>query len=137
MTTNKNSLKGIKAREKKQKEAEEKALCEAYAIGKLGSEQNLVKLCNEKKGLWYLPVFDDDGNVEKMLILRPVDRLTLSMASSKSDDGLYVFLESAMRDCVIEEYSDMDIFEIEDMFIAAALAFQKMMEGRRVSILKR
>ena len=136
--SNKNSIKAIRDRDRVEKETALKVKCEAYAIGKLGDEQKLIALSNQNKGLWYLPVLDEEENIEKMLILKPIDRNILSFASTKlADDGLYSFLESAMRECTIAEYSDMDIIEDDDYFIPAANSFNKILEGKKTALLKR
>ncbi len=135
---NKNSLKAIRERERVEKEDALRIKCEEFAIKKLGDVEKLKALSNKHKGLWYLPVLDDEENVEKMLILRPIDRNILSFASTKlQDDGLYSFLESAMRECTIAEFSDMDIIEDDDYFIPAANSFNKILEGKKTALLKR
>lgn len=135
---NKNSLKAIRERERIENETVLKAKCEEYAIKKIGDAEKVKQLSNKHKGLWYLPVLDDEENVEKMLILKPIDRNILSFASTKlTDDGLYSFLESAMRECTIAEFSDMEIIEDDDYFIPAANSFNKILEGKKTALLKR
>jgi hypothetical protein len=48
------SLKKIREREKKQKDDELKAKCQALANERYG-EQKVVELSNANKGLWFLP----------------------------------------------------------------------------------
>jgi len=135
---NKNSLKEIKAREEKEKQAEIIAKCEAIAIKRLGDLEKLKQLSNKHKGLWYLPIIDDDGNIEKLAILKPIDRNILSYASTKmQDEGLYAFLESAMNECILSEYSDREIIEEDDYFLPAAGQFNKLIEGKKAYMLKR
>jgi hypothetical protein len=132
------TLKELKEKERKEREAIERQKCEEYATRKAGDASKLVEFSNKYKGLWYLPAFDDQDNIEMMLVLKPINRNILSLASTKLEDGgLYVFLETAMRECIIEDLSDMDMMEIEDYFIPAAMQFQKIMEGKRVSMVKR
>lgn len=135
---NKNSLKAIREKEQKEREAEIRALCEKLAIERVGSEDALKQLSNKHKGLWYLPALNEDGSIDKMLILKPIDRHILSYASTKiTDDGLYIFLESAMNECVIKDFSDIEMIDDDDYFIPAANSFNKMLEGKKTTLLKR
>lgn len=135
---NKNTLKEIREREKKEKENRIKALCETIASERCGGIEKLVAFSNKHKGLWYLPALTDDEQVEKLLVLKPIDRNILSFASTKiSDDGLYAFLEAAMRECVITEISDMVMLEDDEYFISAANSFNKIMEGKKTLLVKR
>ncbi|MGQ0739140.1 MAG: hypothetical protein ACT4OJ_08795 [Bacteroidota bacterium] len=140
---NKGSLKEIREREKKEKELRIKEQCEKIAIERCGSEDDLVKLSNAHKGLWFLPTLTEDEQIEKLLILKPIDRHILSFASTKiTDDGLYAFLEAAMRECVIEKIgekviSDMVMLDDDEYFISAANSFQKVMDGKKTALVKR
>lgn len=136
---NKNSLKEIKARETAQKEKEIIAKCEAIAIERLGGDANeLVKLSNANKGLWFLPIVNENGEIEKLAILKPIDRHILSYASTKmQEEGLYIFLEAAMSECMIQEHSDMEILNEDDYFLPAAGQFNKLIEGKKAYMLKR
>jgi hypothetical protein len=135
---NSSTLKDIRERERKEKESELRAKCEVKAIERLGSEDAVKSLSNKYKGLWYLPAFDEQGEVEKMLILKPIDRNILSYASTKiQDEGLYSFLEAAMNECVIKEHSDMDMISDDDYFISSANSFNKILEGKKTALLKR
>jgi hypothetical protein len=135
---NTETLKQMRERKQKEIDAVLRSKCEEYAISKVGSAEELVKLSNQVGGLWYLPTLDEQNNIEKMLILKPITRTTLSYASTKiEDEGLYTFIEVAMMECIIKEYSDMDIMEDEEAFISAANKFQKTMEGKKTALLKR
>lgn len=135
---NAGSLKEIRDREKKEKELELREKCEVIAIERCGDADKVKQLSNTHKGLWYLPAINDDGSIEKLLILKPIDRNILSYASTKiSDDGLYAFLEAAMKECVISEHSDMVMLEDDEYFISAANSFNKIMEGKKTALVKR
>ncbi len=135
---NKNSLKEIRERERQEKEKEIRDKCEAIAIERYGDVNTLINLSNKTKGIWYLPHIDDDGNVLKLLILKPIDRNILSYASTKiEDEGLYAYLEACMRECTIKEHSDMDMYDDEEIFLSAANRFNKVMEGKKTFLVKR
>ena len=96
----------------------------------------MVAWSNQNKGLWYLPIVDYNGNIEKCLILRPITRHILSYASTKiEDEGLYTFLEAAMRECMIE--GDSEILDDDEYFIPAAMQFNDIMKGKKAMLLKR
>lgn len=133
-----NTLKEIKDREKAEKESSVRSLCEELAIQRAGSQEALVAISNKSKGLWYLPAIDDDGQVEKLLVMKPIDRNILSFASTKiTDEGLYAFLEVAMRECMIADLSDKEMIEEDEYFISAANSFNKIMEGKKTMLVKR
>lgn len=133
-----NTLKEIKDREKAEKESSVRQLCENLASERAGSQEALVALSNKNKGLWYLPALTDDGGIEKLLVMKPIDRNILSFASTKiSDEGLYAFLEAAMRECVIPELSDKEMMEDDEYFISAANSFNKIMDGKKTMLVKR
>jgi hypothetical protein len=135
---NKSSLKAIKEREKKEREDLTKGKCESYLREKYGDKISTADLSNKHKGLWFLPVLDEEEKVEKLLVLKPIDRNILSYASTKiQDEGIYSFLEAAMRECAISEVSDMDIFDNDDYFIPTANSFQKILDGKKTMMLKR
>ncbi|RXK57569.1 hypothetical protein ESA94_20435 [Lacibacter luteus] len=137
--TNKSTIKEIRERERKEKEDLIKSKCEELAIQKLGSKEALVQLSNKYKGLWYLPILDEnEEEIIKLLILKPIDRHILSYASTKiEDEGLYIFLEAAMNECVIKEHSDMDVITEDEYFIPAANKFNKILEGKKAFMVKR
>lgn len=137
---NKESLKQIKAREKKEQDDKIREMCELLAIQRLGEggENRIKELSNQYKGLWYLPALNEDGTVEKMLVFKPIDRHALSYASTKiTDEGLYAFLEAAMNECLVKELSDVDMMVEDDYFIPAANTFNKIIEGRKTTLVKR
>lgn len=132
------TLKQIKERERKEQEEEMRAKCEKYAAEKYGEDQ-VKQWSNKFKGLWFLPVLDDDGNIVKMAIMKPIDRYILSHASTKiEDEGLYIFLEACMRECLVNQDDEGNfIIDDEETFIPAANKFNKIMEGKKVAFLKR
>jgi CRISPR/Cas system CSM-associated protein Csm2 small subunit len=130
------SVKEIRARERKQKEEELKQACEKLANERF-TETQMKKWSTEHKGLWFLPVMDSEGDkIEKLAIMRPITRSILSYASTKiQDEGLYEFLEVAMRECFVA--GDKEILEEDDYFIPAANSFNKILEGKKAALLKR
>lgn len=129
------SIKAIKKREAEEKAKALREACEKVAIEKYTKEQ-LAKWSNEYKGLWFLPVLDEDGNIEALGIMQPITRSILSYASTKiMDEGLYEFLEAAMRECWIE--GDTRILDDDDYFIPASQQFNKILEGKKAALVKR
>ena len=129
------TIKEIRERDKKLKEAALLEKCQARAI-EIWGEDELKKMSNKSKGIFYLPVFGDDDEIEKMALMKPIDRNILSYASTKiTDEGLYAFLEAAMRECFIA--GDSEILDDDDYFIPASNAFNKILEGKKASLLKR
>ena len=130
------TLKEMRDRERTEKENKLKAQCEALAIERHG-EKAIKQWSNEHKGLWYLPVMDDaEEKIEKMIIMRPINRSILSYASTKiEDEGLYTFLEQCMRECYVA--GDMEIIDEDEYFISAAMKFNKIMDGKKAALLKR
>lgn len=130
------TLKEIRKREKEDQDAKLRQLCEDLAIERY-TEDQLKKWSNQNKGLWYLPVMGEDGeSIEALAIMKPINRNILSYASTKiSDDGLYAFLEQCMRECWLE--GDTSILDDDDFFIPAAMQFNKILEGKKATLLKR
>lgn len=129
------SIKAIRAREKELEDNALKALCESWAVEKFKKEQ-IAKWSNEHKGLWYLPVVKEDGSLEALAIMKPINRHILSYATTKlSDEGLYAFLEVAMRECFVA--GDMCILDDDEYFIPCANKFNAIIEGKKASLLKR
>jgi len=109
--------------------------CNALANARYG-EDEVKKMSNANKGIFFLPVMGDDDEIEKMALMKPIDRNILSYASTKiTDEGLYAFLEAAMRECFIE--GDREILDDDEYFIPAANSFNKILEGKKASLLKR
>jgi hypothetical protein len=76
---NKNSLKEIREREKAEKDKGYRDQCETILTTRIGGDSSrIAELSNKNKGLWYLPALDEEGNVEKMMVLKPIDRNILS-----------------------------------------------------------
>lgn len=131
----KETLKEIRERDRKIAETELLAKCEAWAVEKFGEDQ-VKRWSNEHKGLWYLPVTDEEGNIEACLILKPINRHVLSFASTKiEDEGLYTFLEACIRECKVA--GDDVILDDDEYFIPCAMKFNKMLEGKKAALLKR
>jgi hypothetical protein len=130
------SLKDIRAKEKAAQEETLRAKCAAIANERFGEDQ-LKKWSNEHKGLWFLPVMDETGEKIEMLgIMQPINRHILSYASTKiTDEGLYAFLESCMRECWVD--GDSAILDDDDYFIPAAMKFNSILEGKKAALLKR
>jgi|GEM_PF-3777460 len=129
------SIKEMRTREKQEKEKALREKCEAWAVERFG-EQELKALSNKHKGLWYLSIVDDEGNIEKCLVLQPINRHILSYASTKiAEDGLYVFLEAVMRECAVG--GDQEVIEEDDYFIPAAMVLDDILKGKKASLLKR
>jgi CRISPR/Cas system CSM-associated protein Csm2 small subunit len=130
------SIKAIRKREKEEQEKKLRDLCAAKVNEQFGEEQ-LKKWSSEHKGLWFLPVMDETGEIiEALGILKPITRSVLSYASTKiQDEGLYEFLEAAMRECWIA--GDTVILDEDDYFIPAAQQFNKILEGKKASLVKR
>ena len=133
---NTSSLKEIRKREKAEKETALRLKCEALAIDRYG-EDAVKQLSNKHKGIWYLPVLDEeDEHIEMLALMKPIDRHILSYASTKIEgEGLYAFLEACMNECFIE--GDRDIIDDDTYFIPAANSFNKILEGKKASLLKR
>jgi len=131
----KGSLKEIKAREKKEEEERLRKLCHEYADRVHGADQ-MKKWSIENQGLWFLPILDDDGSIEALGIMRPINRSILSYATTKiQDEGLYEFLEAGMRECWIA--GDVRILEDDEYFLPAANQFNKIVDGKKAALLKR
>jgi hypothetical protein len=130
------SVKEIRKREAEQREKELRERCETLAIERYTKEK-IAKWSNANKGLWFLPILDEDGEkIEALAIMRPITRSILSYASTKiQDEGLYEFLEVAMRECFVE--GDQCILDDDNYFIPAANQFNKILEGKKAALLKR
>lgn len=130
------SVKQIRDRERKEKEQKLRDKCAKIANERFG-EDKMKKWSVENQGLWFLPILDEDGeNIEAIAIMRPITRSILSYASTKiQDEGLYEFLEVAMRECFIE--GDKSILDDDTYFIPAANQFNKILEGKKAALLKR
>jgi hypothetical protein len=134
-STNGKSVKAIKQKEQEAKDRELVLKCEKLAHERYTEEQ-VKKWSNENKGLFFLPVTDDDGEIEKLAVMRPINRNILSYASTKiTDEGLYAFLEACMRECFID--GDKEILDDDNYFIPAANTFNRILEGKKAHLLKR
>lgn len=134
-TTNGQSLKAIKAKESQEQEAQLRAKCEQLAKEKYGEEQ-VVKWSNANKGLFFLPILDSEDAIEKLAILKPINRNILSYASTKlADEGLYSFLEVILKELWIE--GDREIIDEDEYFIPAANKLNKILDSKKAALLKR
>jgi hypothetical protein len=134
-SSNRETLKQIRLREAKEKEVLLLEKCNAFANEKYGEEE-MKKMSVANKGLWFLPVVNDDESIEKLGIMKPINRHILSHASTKiEDEGLYVFLEACMRECWV--IGDEEILDEDEYFIPAAMKFNKIMESKKVAFIKR
>lgn len=129
------TVKDIRRKEQQAKDQAIKEACQKLASEKYTEEQ-VVKWSNANKGLFYLPICDNDGNIIKLGIMKPINRHILSYASTKiNDGGLYEFLEACMRECWIA--GDEDILDDDNYFIPASNTFNKILEGFKAHLLKR
>jgi hypothetical protein len=129
------TIKEIRKEEAKIKADEIKAKCEALAKETYGDDQ-LKKWSVENKGIFYLPILDEDGDIIKMAVLKPITRGILSIASTKIEDsGMYEFLEVVLRACWIA--GDTEIMEEDEYFIPAVQKLQKLIEGYKADLVKR
>ncbi len=132
---NKSAIKSMRAKEKAEHDEALKAKCKVYANQKFGEEE-LNKLSNTHKGLWFLPILDDDDEITAIGILKPIDRNIMNYASTKvNDEGLFTFLEVILRSCWVA--GDDEIKEDEETFIAAANALNKIVENKKAALVKR
>jgi hypothetical protein len=130
------SVKAIREREQQAKEVQLREMCNKLANERY-TEAQMKKWSNEFKGLWFLPVLNQEGDkIEQLAIMRPITRTILSYASTKiQEEGLYDFLEAAMRECWVE--GDKVILDEDEYFIPAANQFNKILEGKKAALLKR
>jgi hypothetical protein len=130
------SVKQIRERERKEKEKKLHEECVKLSNERY-TEPQMKKWSIEHQGLWFLPVMDETGEkIEALAIMRPITRSILSYASTKiQDEGLYEFLEAAMRECFVE--GDKTILDNDEYFIPAANQFNKILEGKKAALLKR
>lgn len=131
------SVKQIRRREAEAKEKALREKCEALAIEKFTKEK-ITAWSNEHKGLWYLPIMDETEEIVALAVLKPMNRTILSYASTKIEDGegLYDFLEAAMRECFLA--GDERILDDDEFFIPAAQKFNRMMmKGNTAALVKR
>ena len=132
--------KPLTVKEMRQKEAQEKSealrkACEALAVERYTKDQ-VVLWSNTHGGLFYLPLLDENEQIEKLAILKPINRHTLSYASTKmEDEGLYAFLEVVMRECWLG--GDQEIIDDDVYFLPAAGKLNKMIEGKKAAFVKR
>jgi CRISPR/Cas system CSM-associated protein Csm2 small subunit len=134
-TTSGKTLKQIREKEREGLEAILKEKCQKLADERYGAD-TMKKWSIEHRGLWFLPILDDDDNVEKLAVLKPINRHILSYASTKiADEGLYTFLEECMRECLVA--GDAEILDDDEYFIPAAMKFNAILEGKKAALVKR
>ena len=135
---NKLSMKALREKDRLEKEAALKQLCEARAIELLGSENELKLLSNANKGLWYLPICDstDENTIEVMAIMKPIDMAILSYASTKvEDEGIMEYFRACLVACFLK--GDEAILNDDNYTIPACFKIQKIIEGKKAYLLKR
>lgn len=135
--TKKGSVKEILQRERKEKEQALHAKCVALSNERF-TEEKMKAWSVANQGLWFLPVLDGETgeNIEALAIMKPITRSILSYASTKiAEEGLYEFLEAAMRECFIA--GDESILDDDVYFIPAANSFNKIIEGKKAALIKR
>lgn len=126
------TLKDLKAQ--KENEASVKLMEQAAILADVLYPGKLDEYKKKYKAVWFL-VIDTDGEIEKMAVMKPINRHILSLASTKlEDDGLYSFLESCMRECWLE--GDTELLDDDEYFIPAAMKFNKMLEGKKAAFVK-
>lgn len=124
-----------RALEHKAEEAKLKAEYEAYAVKKYTAEQ-IAKWSNAHKGIFYLALQDENGKIIKFAVMKKITREILDYATEKLQSaGLYVFLESVMREVWLE--GDSEILDDDEYFIPAAQQINKMLEGHTAKLVKR
>ena len=129
------SIKEIRKREHEENEKQLRAKCEEIAEKKF-TKAKLAEWSNANKGLWYLPILDDEDNIKLLAILKPITRSILSYASTKiEDEDLYEFLEAVMKECWID--GDKAIIDEDEFFIPAAQKLNKILEGYKSALVKR
>jgi hypothetical protein len=134
-SSNGKSVKELKKKQQKEEEEQLRQKCAALANEKYGEEE-VKKMSNQHKGLFFLPVMNEEGEIEKLALLKPIDRHILSYASTKiEDEGLYEFLGAVMRECWI--VGDKEIQDDDEYFIPAAGKIQKILDGKKAALLKR
>lgn len=130
------TLKALRKEEQERKNKELREKCEALAVERYG-EQQIKELSNSNKGLFYLPILDEEEQtIEKLAVLKPIDRHILSYASTKiEDDGLYSFLGAVLESCWL--MGDDEIKMDDEYFIPACGKINKIIEGKKAALVKR
>lgn len=127
------SLREIRDRKKKEEEVLLLEKCEAIARERYG-----VKLDEWRKKfghIWFLPVQDNTGEIEKLAVMKPIDRTILSYCADKmTEDGLYGYLEACMREVWLD--GDNEIVDEEEYFIPCSDVFQRITQGKKAAFLK-
>jgi hypothetical protein len=126
-TTSGKTLKQIREKEREGLEAILKEKCQKLADERYGAD-TMKKWSIEHRGLWFLPILDDDDNVEKLAVLKPINRHILSYASTKIAD-------ECMRECLVA--GDAEILDDDEYFIPAAMKFNAILEGKKAALVKR
>lgn len=126
------SLKQMREKEAAKKDAELKVKAEELARQRYGGK--LDEWRKTFRNVWFL-IVDQDGEIDKMAVMKPINRHILSFASSKIEDaGLYSFLEACMRETWLE--GDEELLEDDAYFIPASMQFNKMIEGKKATFVK-
>lgn len=122
-----------------------KSLCEDYAQKKYGDK--LQKWIKENEEIWYLPVLEDyteektlliKTSIKKLAIFKMIDRHIMAMCNDKMSKGFYVYIESIMRECLLNDDDEGNyILTNERAFLGAAPQFNTMIESVNTAFVKR
>lgn len=122
----------MREKEAASREAALKVQAEELAKARYG-----VKLDEWRKAyrnVWFL-IIESDGQIDKMAVMKPINRHILSFASAKIEDaGLYSFLEACMRETWLD--GDAELLDDDNYFIPASMQFNKMIEGKKATFVK-
>lgn len=129
------TLATINKEKKLKQEQELREKCRALANERYG-EDTLNQFSNKHKGLLFLPLLDDEGEIDKLAVLRSVTRADLSYASTKvEEDGLYGMLGAILEECWL--LGDEEIKSNDEYFIPACNTLNKVVDGKKAHLLKR
>lgn len=123
------SLKKIKAREKRLQEQSIKKedqsfldKCNSLANEMFG-EELFGKMKQDNKGLHFLPLKTDTGEIKKMALMKFADPRIDKLCQ-------LAYIRTAMRECFVA--GDKDVFEDDDCFAKVADAWVKILEGKKM-----
>lgn len=85
------------------------------------SEEEFNKIKQANKGLYFLPIRNSDGEIQKMALMKP-------MVPSVFRICQIAFIKAAMRECFVG--GDKEVFEDDDYFTQAEAIFMEALEGR-------
>jgi hypothetical protein len=116
------SLKKIQAREKYLKEQKQHEECRTLAIEKFGEEE-FIKMKKANPGLFFLPIMNNEGEIQKMALMKPVDPHITKICAQ-------AYVKAAMQECFIE--GDKDILEENEFQAQAAEGFLEIMKSKKL-----